>query len=888
LEKEITLKIVNKKTTAIALFLISTFAISLVAISATTAHTPPWDIPTFAYINAAPNPVGVGQQVLIVFFLDKTFDSTAIGNDYRFHNYNLTIVRPDNQKEEIIYDVVVDTTSAQYYAYTPTQTGEYTLIFTFPGQDYNTYDHNPNSAYVNDTYLPSQAHTTLTVQEEPIPAVPVYPLPDEYWTRPIEGQNTEWAAISSNYLNPMAEAYRFGSVRFQPDGTAPNSPHVMWTKPIQFGGVVGGSDAVHDPFSPSAATGVQDATYYTGLSYEWRFARPIIIYGRLYYPLPRSDSVQGGLATSVGGGYICVDMRTGEEIWMQNYPVDPTFGSLEWFDSPNQHGVIPNGYLWATSTSASVTTWTAYDPWDGSWLFNITNVPSGTRDYGPNGEPIIYQLDAQNKWLALWNFTQVLTNGPEGAIEFTGYRPVGRVFNSTERDAYSWNVTDLDLPSDAAIRWPIYGDLIFGSSHTAGGFPSFGGGTARFPYLDYGTFWTISLKPESRGQLIWKKNYPALPDNITLQLGPVDPEKRVFFLSTRETMEWYGYNLDNGNAMWGPVGNAKPFNYYATVGSGGVAQIGYIAYGNLYTGGYGGEIFCFDSTTGDMVWSYGGDGEGNSTNGGLNTPWGLYPTFVGAIADGKVYVYSGEHSPNVPPYKGEELRCLNATTGEEVWTIDSWATVGPFSDLGFPVADGELAYLNAYDMQVYAIGKGPSATTVTASPKISVHGGPVLVEGTVIDISAGTEQAEQTARFPYGVPAVSDESMGDWMEYVYMQKPKPTDVTGVDVIVSVIDPNSNCYEVGRATSDANGMFRVVFTPEVPGEYSVYASFEGSESYWPSQAVTSIDVEETPVATPEPTPTPESMTDTYILGIAIAALIAIVIIGLIIILMLRKR
>jgi len=882
------LKILNKKTVAIALFLISTFAISLVAISVTSAHTPPWKIPTFAYINVAPDPVGVGQQILVVFWLDKTFDSTAIGNNYRFHNYNLTIVKPDNQKEEIIYDVVVDTTSSQYYAYTPSQTGEYTFIFTFPEQDYNTYDHNPNSAYVNDTYLPSQAQTTLTVQEEPVPGVPVYPLPTEYWTRPIEGQNTEWATITSNYLNPTAEAYRFGSVRFQPDGEAPNSPHVMWTKPIQFGGVVGGSSALHDPFSPSAATGVQDATYYTGLSYEWRFARPIIIYGRLYYPLPRSDSVQGGLATNTGGGYICVDMRTGEEIWQQTYTVDPTFGSLEWFDSPNQHGVIPNGYLWSTSTSAGVTTWIAYDPWDGNWLFNITNVPSGTRDYGPNGEPIIYQLDATNKWLALWNFTQVLTNGPEGAIEFTGYRPVGRVFNSTERDAYSWNVTVPDLPSDAAIRWPIYGDLIFGSSHTAGGFPSFGGGSARFNYVNYATFWTISLKPESLGQLIWKKNYPALAGNITLQLGPVDPENRVFFLSTRETMEWYGYNLDNGNAMWGPVGNAKPFNYYATVGSGGVAQIGYVGYGNLYTGGYGGEIFCIDSKTGNIVWSYGGDGEGNSTNGGLKTPWGLYPTFVGAIADGKVYVYSGEHSPNVPPYKGEKLRCLNATTGEEIWTIDSWATVGPFSDLGFPVADGELAYLNAYDMQVYAIGKGPSATTVTASPKISVHGGRVLVEGTVIDISAGTKQNEQAARFPNGVPAVSDASMGAWMEYVYMQKPRPTNVTGVDMVVSVVDPNNNCYEVGRATSDENGMFRAVFTPEVPGEYSVYASFEGSESYWPSSAVTSIDVEEAPAATPESTPTPAPMTDTYILGIGIAALVAIVVIGLILILMLRKR
>jgi hypothetical protein len=188
-------------------------------------------------------------------------------------------------------------------------------------------------------------------------------------------------------------------------------------------------------------------------------------------------------------------------------------------------------------------------------------------------------------------------------------------------------------------------------------------------------------------------------------------------------------------------------------------------------------------------------------------------------------------------------------------------------------------------MQVYAIGKGPSAASVTASPKVSVHGSRVLVEGTVIDISAGTKQNEQAARFPNGVPAVSDASMGAWMEYVYMQKPRPTDVMGVEVVISVVDPNNNCYEVGRATSEENGMFRVVFTPEVPGEYSVYASFEGSESYWPSQAVTSIDVEEAPAITPVPTPVPQEPVGTYFTVSTILIIIAIAIIGFLI---LRKR
>ena len=34
------------------------------------------------------------------------------------------------------------------------------------------------------------------------------------------------------------------------------------------------------------------------------------------------------------------------------------------------------------------------------------------------------------------------------------------------------------------------------------------------------------------------------------------------------------------------------------------------------------------------------------------------------------------------------------------------------------IADGFIVGLNFYDNQIYCYGKGPSATTVTASPKI--------------------------------------------------------------------------------------------------------------------------------------------------------------------------
>jgi hypothetical protein len=228
---------------------------------------------------------------------------------------------------------------------------------------------------------------------------------------------------------------------------------------------------------------------------------------------------------------------------------------------------------------------------------------------------------------------------------------------------------------------------------------------------------------------------------------------------------------------------------------------------------------------------------------------------------------------------------LDAETGDEIWKL-SWFNCwwGGHVIIGDSIMTG----LNAYDGRVYSIGKGPSATTVSASNKISVFGDEVLVEGTVMDISPGTEQYALTARFPNGVPAVCDTNMTDWMEYVYMQYPRPTDVIGVDVVISVVDPNGNIYDVGTATSDASGTYCCEFTPEVPGLYTVVATFEGSGAYCPSTSQTYLKVNEAPAETAPPTEPPAPMTDTYVLGLGATSIIAIVAIGLVIILMLRKR
>jgi hypothetical protein len=136
-----------------------------------------------------------------------------------------------------------------------------------------------------------------------------------------------------------------------------------------------------------------------------------------------------------------------------------------------------------------------------------------------------------------------------------------------------------------------------------------------------------------------------------------------------------------------------------------------------------------------------------------------------------------------------------------------------------------------------------------------------------------------------GTPAISDDSMTQWMEYLYMQQPMPTNATGVKVKLETLDPNGNFYEIGTTTSDASGNYAYSFTPNVPGKYTIIATFEGSNSYFSSYAETAINVAEAPTATAPPEyPQPIDPTLTIIaVGIAIIVAVAIATI-----LILRKK
>jgi hypothetical protein len=335
----------------------------------------------------------------------------------------------------------------------------------------------------------------------------------------------------------------------------------------------------------------------------------------------------------------------------------------------------------------------------------------------------------------------------------------------------------------------------------------------------------------------------------------------VFTTYCEETFEWTGYSLTTGQKLWGPI--SPPHNAWDKYGMARIA-----GYGNLYAMGFGGYVNCIDLQTGTIEWTY------FTGNSGYDTPYGVWTiwTFMRqTLADGKLYFGLGhEYSP--PLFRGAREICLDAFTGKEVWSVLGFYAEGPVA-----IADGVMVTDNAYDMQLYAFSKGPTLTTVTASPKVAVNGSSILIEGTVTDQSPGAK----------GTPAIADLYMKPWMEYLYMQQPMPQNATGVPVQLQAIGSDGTMIDIGTVTSDAFGNFQYAFCPTKVDVYKILATFVGSDSYYASYASTGAAVDPSPPAE-EPVEIPAYPDYTPIFaGIIVAVAVAIVI-GLVNLFMLRKR
>jgi hypothetical protein len=820
------------KVATIAFVLMLTMAATFMTVGVVNAQPPgTTSVRTFAFISAAPDPVGLGQTIFLNFFLHMPAPTVNYLAGIDVWHFTVIVTAPDHH-QTTLGPFSGDATGGTYTTFVPDQLGEYSFEVDFPGQSITT----PNSPFTGNWFgvyfQPSSATTTVTVQQEKVAQYPDTPLPTGYWQRPIYSMNTLWSTIGGNWLGLAPSTFHTtglynASGNFAPYTTAPNSPHIIWTKPMKFGGQYGGE------------FGGTQLTQFVSTSQYQPLYGPIIIAGRLYW------QERPGSNTNPTG-WNCVDIKTGELIWHKNTTQNLLFGQILDYVSINQYGGY--AYLWSNRPTVAPntgSTYGMYDAWTGEWICDIVNASSlsGVGVPGLNwvldtrtcqGSLLGYYVDtvAGQRSLVLWNSTKCILTGTGPIFNTPGVfgweawspaqggkyafnnglvwtKPIPTNFTGTYANGRTIALAIRTVTPDVIVLHQVYG-LTFNPQW---GWYVIGGMSARDGHWLWGPF-----------------NYTAAPFTY-LDTGP--GMSGVFTYFDRDTFEWWGYSMTTGDLLWGP--KVFPHNVWDKYG---MAKIS--GYGNMYAIGFGGYVNCFDMKTGDLKWTYYTGGSGYDTPYGVWTLW----TFTRqTLADGKLYCGEGhEYSP--PLFRGAQELCIDAFTGKLLWSVLGFYAEGPPA-----IADGVMVVDNAYDMQLYAFAKGQTATTVTASPAIVTNGSSILIQGTVTDQSPGAK----------GTPAIGDLYMKPWMEYLYMQQPMPQNATGVGVQLQAVGSDGAILDIGTVTSDAFGNFKYAFCPTKPDVYTILATFAGSNSYYASYASTGAAVSPAP---PAPTPAAEAVAPDY--------------------------
>jgi len=876
---------IKGKTMAILIAALLTFSMtaSLIPISKVSAHTPAYNIPTWAFISVQPNPVGLGQAAYVNFWIDKAPPTAGTAYGDRWQNYTVTVTKPDGTTTTL-GPFSSDDTGGAHTTYTPSALGNYSFVFSFPGQTLAGSNPPPGgysstiAVMIGDYYQPStSAVATLNVQQQPISSYPTTSLPTSYWQNPVYGENINWYTIDGNWLGLHSVGFTMAtgeyniSGNYNPYTTAPLSSHILWTTPLAFGGIIGG--AYGNPAGSEYGT-----SYYSTSQYEPKFGG-IVINGMLYFQLTPGSSTNPA-------GWECLNLRTGHQIWFDNTSVPLLCGQVLEFISPNQYGGIP--YLWSTQPTISPNTGTTYGMYDamtGDYVLSIVNGTSITLTVDDQGDLIGYFVNTTagtqiiqgapvttpkgGAMLECWNSTEAI-------IYPTGFIP-GVSSLSLE---WSWRPTqDGVIPFSSGIMWamPLATNISGVPFSPVLSISSVGSNVILMTSVDTTLNAGLSWLPPWRiiagyssitGQPLWG------PINETVGAWQrIDTEPIVngmWYEFSHETLTWNAYNANNGQLVWTSQPYVSPpwayFINYQDI----------VAYGMLYASDFGGQVHAYDITSGKQVWQF------STGESGYSTPYGIWPlVHVEAVGGGVVFV-AGGHTYSPPMFLGAQVYAINATTGQLVWSGSSFDDSNGASAL---LADGIFVKPNAYNNDLYAYGQGQSAITVSAPQTAQPVGATVLIQGTVTDQSPGQTCLGIPAA---GTPAISDASMGAWMDYLYNQQPMPNNATGVPVTISVVDSNGNYRQIGTTTSNVYGTYSLAWTPDIAGNYTVIANFAGTQSYYPSSAATAFYAN-SPAATSSPEQvTAQPPTGMYIAVAAVAIITAIAIASIVIVMMLRKR
>jgi hypothetical protein len=818
--------------------------------------TPGLTVETIAHLSFRPQPVGLGQPLLINIWMQPPINAQRM-----FTNaFTIMITKPDGTKDVIgpLSSYTGDGTA--WSEYIPDQVGNWTIKFDFlgmyypAGQYYNGFivTNSSGTAFTTSSYYApsSDGPYRFVVQQSQAASWPATPLPTDYWTRPVAPQNREWWSILGNWPSTGVvgggpnwpantnkyNVYNGGTMNnyYAAYVIAPNTPHIVWTRQFALGGLIGGT------------MGQQSI----GESGTVIYGHPTIIcMGRAFQTVTKAFD---GAVQSVWQSY---DIRTGEVYWeLTNITQTPTFIMYD-----------PGGYSGESDAAAQPFTARVYlgyigggrlimyRPWNGAVVGNYSIAPLTTGVFYANP----YVLSIQD------------LGASAGADRY-------RLINWTTKGTLANLTTSTDTRVVGNISYPFstlgnVADFETGIAITTAGVSP--------AATQVATDTRIVAASLITGRVLW--NISAGVN--TGQFSGIALADHGKYATRFNDGYWYCWDLTTGQRLWKSELTSWPWGTFGTYGT--------TSYGGMIISSSYDSIAGIDWNTGKIVWKF------ESQTFPYETPYtGENGTTVSAwhsvacVADGKIYTMNAEHSPDQPLKRGWKLHCINATTGEGIWNITATQAGGGDGSRVFQgaIADGYLAISNAYDATEYVFGKGKSATTVTAPDTVMPLGNGVVIKGTVMDMSPGQPNT----------PCVSKESMTTQMEYLHMQHPidgiwHNATITGVPVSIDAVDPNGNTIHIADVvTNGYSGTFGYTWTPQIAGQYMVTATFAGDDSYGSSFATTYASI-----ASPAATPTVTSNANlvdvttpiaTYVTTATVAIVIAIVAVGAILALMVRKK
>ena len=555
------------------------------------------------------------------------------GGRAAWYGIKMVVTKPDNTTETLTI-AKTDPVGGGYVQYTPEVPGTYYVQALFP----ETWK---NTTTTQSHYSSSESiKLKFTVQQEQIPLWSEPPLPNDYWTRPISDASREWYVLTGNWLGGAANVWPTGAsgglTSNYAYGLAPESAHILWTKPFYLGGIM------DERFG--------DIGFQTNHYHGVMWVPKVILAGKVHYQPMYNAHYPGRQYAPEGWAYL--DLYTGETLFLDYEARVPAFGQIYLYESPNQHGGF--AYLWRTSgvtlpeivrigrsttarntTTYPITTgtlWEMIDAFNGNSICYVANVSSGgTAVYGKDGSILYYSTQnygstaSPKYYLTVWNTSRIqdMLAGDTGT-NYWMWRPSGGShtgmpqYDVVHDGSTGWSL-NVSIPS--MIQTPSSSLLNQTATIRAVREDEYVivGTTGRNDERGVVSGWLMGLSLErgKEGQKLWESTFtPPFASqlgNVSISMTGVYPEEGVILFESAKLLKRWGYDMKTGALLWEGEPEIQ-MNYYGM--SDNYYQGMLLTYGSQAAT----ELRAYNITTGEILWTY------EPKNVGFDSPYGNYPT----------------------------------------------------------------------------------------------------------------------------------------------------------------------------------------------------------------------------------------------------------------------